>query len=301
MSSNFFFGPNFPNFRISMDPVSVSVEMGQSSTRYGNGKLEKGTRLRRSNTNLKIRPRCISHRITKPLSCAGIWSPIQPSPPPGHLSPARSEMDIGAGGQLPVRQTLASALRKERRSKSHFKSSSSSSSSATMPLIMGFLSCLAWLYVAGRLILASCFLILFNFVNLLSFFWYEIDLNLPSMLWMRIEISRFGTWIYPDFLLLLVFFFSETLELPRFDWSFCGISDCGRILRTGSFSQVFWRKIWTMYGSLSLSLSHTHRSQNIPYFSNIYLICFVCIHLLMKICFYYFDNDSGPQSFDNWG
>ncbi|KAJ4792590.1 Hexosyltransferase [Rhynchospora pubera] len=63
-------------------------------------------------------------------------------------------MDIGVGGgggRLPIRETLASALRKERRSKPHSKSSGSGSSSSTVPLVMGFLSCLAWLYVAGRL------------------------------------------------------------------------------------------------------------------------------------------------------
>jgi hypothetical protein len=78
-------------------------------------------------------------------------------------------MDIGAGATLPVRETLASALRKERRPKSHFKSSSSGSSSGKAPLIMGFLSCLAWLYVAGRSFLAYYLLILFNFVILLVF------------------------------------------------------------------------------------------------------------------------------------
>ncbi|KAJ3695509.1 hypothetical protein LUZ60_000886 [Juncus effusus] len=52
-----------------------------------------------------------------------------------------------SGGQLPVRETLASAMRKERR----HKKPSSGSSSTKAPLIMGFLSCLAWLYVAGRL------------------------------------------------------------------------------------------------------------------------------------------------------
>lgn len=50
-------------------------------------------------------------------------------------------------GQLPIRESLASAMRHERKLRSH----SSSSQSSKAPLIMGFLSCLAWLYVAGRL------------------------------------------------------------------------------------------------------------------------------------------------------
>ncbi|XP_008801903.1 hydroxyproline O-galactosyltransferase HPGT3 [Phoenix dactylifera] len=49
-------------------------------------------------------------------------------------------------GHLPIRESLASAMRHERRWRSH-----SSSQSSKAPLIMGFLSCLAWLYVAGRL------------------------------------------------------------------------------------------------------------------------------------------------------
>ncbi|XP_073011006.1 hydroxyproline O-galactosyltransferase HPGT3-like [Typha latifolia] len=56
---------------------------------------------------------------------------------------------------IPIRETLASAMKQERRWKSHPKSSISSSSfssqSSKAPLIMGFLSCLAWLYIAGRL------------------------------------------------------------------------------------------------------------------------------------------------------
>ncbi|XP_010907015.1 hydroxyproline O-galactosyltransferase HPGT3 [Elaeis guineensis] len=50
-------------------------------------------------------------------------------------------------GHLPIRESLASAMRHERRWRAH----SSSSQSSKAPLIMGFLSCLAWLYVAGRL------------------------------------------------------------------------------------------------------------------------------------------------------
>nr|CAB3469669.1 unnamed protein product [Digitaria exilis] len=52
-------------------------------------------------------------------------------------------------------ETLASAMRRENR---RFKAPSSSSASAgssvasgRVPLVMAFLSCLAWLYVAGRL------------------------------------------------------------------------------------------------------------------------------------------------------
>ncbi|KAG6537129.1 hypothetical protein ZIOFF_002211 [Zingiber officinale] len=57
--------------------------------------------------------------------------------------------------RLPIRggETLASAMKQERRGRSHPPKSSSSSisQSSRAPLIMGFLSCLAWLYVAGRL------------------------------------------------------------------------------------------------------------------------------------------------------
>ncbi|URE41311.1 Galactosyltransferase [Musa troglodytarum] len=60
------------------------------------------------------------------------------------------------GDRLPIRggETLASAMKQERRWRSHHPKSSSSSSasqSSRGPLVMGFLSCLAWLYVAGRL------------------------------------------------------------------------------------------------------------------------------------------------------
>ncbi|THU70397.1 hypothetical protein C4D60_Mb08t24550 [Musa balbisiana] len=59
------------------------------------------------------------------------------------------------GDRLPIRggETLASAMKQERRWRSHHPKSSSSSSasqSSRAPLVMGFLSCLAWLYVAGR-------------------------------------------------------------------------------------------------------------------------------------------------------
>ncbi|KAH7671913.1 Glycosyl transferase family 31 protein [Dioscorea alata] len=51
-------------------------------------------------------------------------------------------------------ETLASAMKNDRRSRSHtrlFSYSSSSSQSSKAPLVLGFISCLAWLYVAGRL------------------------------------------------------------------------------------------------------------------------------------------------------
>ncbi|KAJ6801361.1 hydroxyproline O-galactosyltransferase HPGT3-like [Iris pallida] len=53
-------------------------------------------------------------------------------------------------------ETLASVMKNDRRWKSHSKPSSSSSSSSSFQsskasLIMAFLSCLAWLYIAGRL------------------------------------------------------------------------------------------------------------------------------------------------------
>ncbi|KAJ6796040.1 hydroxyproline O-galactosyltransferase HPGT3-like [Iris pallida] len=54
-------------------------------------------------------------------------------------------------------ETLATAMKNDRRWKSHSKpfssssSSSSSSQSSKASLIMAFLSCLAWLYIAGRL------------------------------------------------------------------------------------------------------------------------------------------------------
>ncbi|MQM18138.1 hypothetical protein Taro_051126 [Colocasia esculenta] len=69
-------------------------------------------------------------------------------------------MELGRG------EMLASAMKQERRWRSHFRGASSSSSSSSsffsflagggggggrVSLIMGFLSCLAWLYVAGRL------------------------------------------------------------------------------------------------------------------------------------------------------
>ncbi|MQM17495.1 hypothetical protein Taro_050467 [Colocasia esculenta] len=70
-------------------------------------------------------------------------------------------MELGRG------ETLASAMKQDRRWRSHFRGASSSSSSSSssfssflagvgggggrVSLIMGFLSCLAWLYVAGRL------------------------------------------------------------------------------------------------------------------------------------------------------
>ncbi|RWV87051.1 hypothetical protein BHE74_00028926 [Ensete ventricosum] len=62
------------------------------------------------------------------------------------------------GDRLPIRggETLASAIKQERRWRSHHPKSSSSSSasqSSRAPLVMGFLSCLAWLYVAGRSVL----------------------------------------------------------------------------------------------------------------------------------------------------
>ncbi|KAK3128515.1 hypothetical protein QOZ80_6BG0462910 [Eleusine coracana subsp. coracana] len=47
-------------------------------------------------------------------------------------------------------ETLASAMRRERRSK-QASASSSGAAAGRVPLVMAFLSCLAWLYVAGRL------------------------------------------------------------------------------------------------------------------------------------------------------
>ena len=44
--------------------------------------------------------------------------------------------------------TLASAMRRENHRRS--KAPSSALASGTVPLVMTFLSCLAWLYVAGR-------------------------------------------------------------------------------------------------------------------------------------------------------
>ncbi|WOL17154.1 hydroxyproline O-galactosyltransferase HPGT2 isoform X1 [Canna indica] len=62
---------------------------------------------------------------------------------------------MDAGDRLPIRggETLASAMKQERRWRSHLPKSSASlaSQSSKAPLIMVFLSCLAWLYVAGRL------------------------------------------------------------------------------------------------------------------------------------------------------
>jgi hypothetical protein len=50
-------------------------------------------------------------------------------------------------------ETLASAMRREhRRSKQPSASSSASAAAGRVPLVMTFLSCLAWLYVAGRYI-----------------------------------------------------------------------------------------------------------------------------------------------------
>lgn len=48
-------------------------------------------------------------------------------------------------------ETLASAMRREKRRFKAPSSTTSSSSAGRVPLVMAFLSCLAWLYVAGRL------------------------------------------------------------------------------------------------------------------------------------------------------
>jgi hypothetical protein len=48
-------------------------------------------------------------------------------------------------------ETLASAMRRDNRRFKASSSSTASSSAGRVPLVMAFLSCLAWLYVAGRL------------------------------------------------------------------------------------------------------------------------------------------------------
>ncbi|KAM0918519.1 hypothetical protein ACQ4PT_009024 [Festuca glaucescens] len=48
-------------------------------------------------------------------------------------------------------ETLASAMRRDNRRFKAPSSSTTSSSAGRVPLVMAFLSCLAWLYVAGRL------------------------------------------------------------------------------------------------------------------------------------------------------
>ncbi|XP_051230418.1 uncharacterized protein [Lolium perenne] len=48
-------------------------------------------------------------------------------------------------------ETLASAMRRDNRRFKASSSSTTSSSAGRIPLVMAFLSCLAWLYVAGRL------------------------------------------------------------------------------------------------------------------------------------------------------
>ncbi|KAM0918518.1 hypothetical protein ACQ4PT_009024 [Festuca glaucescens] len=47
-------------------------------------------------------------------------------------------------------ETLASAMRRDNRRFKAPSSSTTSSSAGRVPLVMAFLSCLAWLYVAGR-------------------------------------------------------------------------------------------------------------------------------------------------------
>jgi hypothetical protein len=47
-------------------------------------------------------------------------------------------------------ETLASAMRRDNRRFKASSSSTTSSSAGRVPLVMAFLSCLAWLYVAGR-------------------------------------------------------------------------------------------------------------------------------------------------------
>ncbi|CAL9109405.1 unnamed protein product, partial [Musa acuminata var. zebrina] len=85
-----------------------------------------------------------------------------PFPRVGQTQPTRGLVSVlcrrtmETGDRLPIRggETLASAMKQERRWRSHHPKSSSSSSasqSSRAPLVMGFLSCLAWLYVAGRL------------------------------------------------------------------------------------------------------------------------------------------------------